>query len=56
MESWSLKELAFVLEEIIKFSVSDENIAQVLDQVKGRMLRPEEVDKLVEINCERRGA
>ena len=56
---WSLeglKELAFVLEEIIKFSVSDENIAQVLDQVKGRMLRPEEVDKLVETNCERKGA
>jgi len=42
-----LKELAFIIEEIIKFSESDENIAQVLDQIKGRMLRPEEVNNLV---------
>lgn len=51
-----LKELAFVIKEVIKFSESDGNVTQVLEQIKGRMLRPEEVDKLVEINCERKGA
>ena len=41
-----LKELVLVIEEIVKFSESD--YAKVLEQIKGRMLRPEEVDKLVE--------